>query len=47
MTKNKKKAYRNIELGTVDAFQGNEKDIIIISTARSNDKIYKKALGEF
>lgn len=34
--------YQQIEIDTVDAFQGREKDIIIISTVRNN---FYKSLG--
>lgn len=38
MMKNKDDKLKNMEISTVDGFQGREKEAIIISMARSNSK---------
>jgi len=46
MARSLKKAFPGIELGSVDGFQGREKEVVIVSLVRSNIKREVGFLGE-
>jgi len=46
MARSLKEAFPGIELGSVDGFQGREKEVIIVSLVRSNSKHEVGFLGE-
>lgn len=46
MSRSLKEAFQGIELGSVDGFQGREKEVIIVSLVRSNPEHEVGFLGE-
>jgi DNA polymerase alpha-associated DNA helicase A len=46
MSHSLKEAYPGIELGSVDGFQGREKEVVIVSLVRSNPEHEVGFLGE-
>jgi len=46
MARSLKEAFPGIELGSVDGFQGREKEVVIVSLVRSNSKHEVGFLGE-